>query len=206
MKKYFWVVGLFMLLMLPGISVSADPGPYVRAQGGIVSLMDSDLTDGANTLTMESKTGWGLGLAGGYNFGMFRVEGEVGYQKNGIQKIRGGGTKVDASGDVDCISFLGNTYLAFVNRTPFTPYISGGLGVARLEVKDFGVPVGGFSGFNGDSTVFAYQAGLGVGYAINKNFSIDLKYRYFGTADPEFDNVKAKINNHNAYLGFQYNF
>jgi len=42
-----------------------------------------------------------------------------------------------------------------------------------------------------DDTVFAYQIGAGAGYAVNKNITIDLKYRYFATEDPDFEGIKG---------------
>ena len=83
-------------------------------------------------------------------------------------------------------------------------YISAGIGFAKLEVSDFaviGIPIG-----DSDDTVLAYQAGVGVGYAVDKNLTIDLKYRYFATENPNFGNVDAEVASHNIYLGLRYNF
>jgi outer membrane autotransporter protein len=110
----------------------------------------------------------------------------------------------DASGDVTSLSFLANVYYDFVNSTPFTPYLTAGAGVAWLDVND--LAVAGMRVGDSDDTVFAYQFGAGVGYAINKNLTVDLKYRYFATEDPKFDGIDAEFANHNVYLGLRYNF
>jgi outer membrane immunogenic protein len=193
-----------VVFLFTGVAISAERGPYVSGQLGISFLRDSDLSSGGNTIgTMEFDKGWGVGAAAGYNFGMFRAEGEVGYQKYGIDKASAGPYSIRDSGDVSGLSFLANGYFDFVNKTPFTPYLSAGIGVARVDAKDFAI--GGYS-IDSDDTVFAYQVGAGVGYAINKNMTIDLKYRYFATTDPEFGNIKVNVASHNVYLGFRYNF
>ena len=57
-----------------------------------------------------------------------------------------------------------------------------------------------------DDTVFAYQAGLGVGYALNDSATLDLKYIYFATEDADFDGIDAEISSHNVVLGIRFAF
>lgn len=205
MKKTFTVVvGLFMLLMLPLVSFSAGPGPYINVNLGMSFLMDSDFSEPGATGTLEYDTGFATGFAGGYNFGMFRIEGEIGYQINDIDTAtvytRGSYASGSvANGDMTALSFMANGYFDFVNATPFTPFITAGLGVAQLEIEDL-------RGYDFDDTVFAYQFGAGVGFAVTKNFTIDLQYRYFATDDPEFGVSEAEFASQNAYLGLRYNF
>lgn len=211
MKRTFSVVvALFMLLMLPVVSFSAAPRPYISGQLGVAFLADSDLSIPSEdvTATLEFDPGLAASFAGGANFGMFRVEGEIGYQQNDVDKIslciEGYCGSGNASGDFSTLSFLGNFYFDFVNSSPVTPYITAGLGIARVEMNDMvieGEHVGG-----NDDTVFAYQFGVGLAFAINKNMAIDLKYRYFATAEPDFDGVEAEFASHNVYCGFRYTF
>ena len=97
------------------------------------------------------------------------------------------------------------------NRTPlnnsaFTPYLSAGLGFAKVEVNDLNVPGSGLPNSNDDDTVFAYQVGVGVGYAVNEKVTIDAKYRYFATSDHEFDTREAEFASHNFFFGVRVNF
>ena len=55
-----------------------------------------------------------------------------------------------------------------------------------------------------NDTVFAYQVGAGVAFAINKHFTIDLKYRFFATE--ELETTIGTFESHNVYLGVRYNF
>ena len=57
-----------------------------------------------------------------------------------------------------------------------------------------------------DDSVFAYQVGAGIGYAVSDQATIDLKYRYFATEDPDFGGVDAEVASHNIYLGIRVNF
>jgi opacity protein-like surface antigen len=201
MKKTFSVIiGLFMLLMLPGISLSAIPGPYVSGQLGVTFLNASNYSETVKDGTIEFKPGYAVGIAGGYNFGMFRVEGEIGYQKNDMDTASScsGGTCVSGniSSDIKALSFLINGYFDFVNSSPFTPYISGGIGMANLDYK-----IINWSDFD---SVFAYQVGAGIAYAINQHFIIDLKYRFFSTE--ELETTISTFQSHNVYLGVRYNF
>jgi len=43
-------------------------------------------------------------------------------------------------------------------------------------------------------------------FAINKNMAIDLKCRYFVTADQDFGRVETEFASHNVYCGFRYTF
>jgi opacity protein-like surface antigen len=201
MKKTFSaIIGLFMLLMLPGVSLSATPGTYVSGQLGVTFLNGSNYSEMVKYGTIEFKPGYAVGIAGGYNFGMLRVEGEIGYQKNDMDTASdcSGSTCVSGniSSDITALSFLINGYFDFVNSSRFTPYISGGIGMANLDYK--------IENWSDYDSVFAYQVGAGIAYAINKHFTIDLKYRFFATE--ELKTTIGTFESHNVYLGVRYNF
>jgi opacity protein-like surface antigen len=206
MKKIFSaVVVLFMLLMLPAISSAANIGPYVSAQFGGAFLSESDMSDYYTDATTEFDPGFATGFAAGFNFGMFRVEGEIGYQKNDVHKVSGYDYEYDeyfsghASGNMTAYSLLANFYWDFHNGSSVTPYITAGIGSATIELNDFGYD-------DYEDTVMAYQVGAGLAFAINPHMTIDLKYRYFVTDDPDFNGLSAKFASHNVYCGFRFNF
>lgn len=115
----------------------------------------------------EFDSGLALGLALGYKFGQARVEGEVAYQKNDIDDVTSStGVRLSAlgpfSGDAKATSLLLNGYYDFANDSAFTPYLTAGLGFAKVKVGLDLTGVGG--GVTSDSdTVFAYQIGAGIG-------------------------------------------
>jgi len=57
-----------------------------------------------------------------------------------------------------------------------------------------------------DDTVFAYQVGTGVSFAVNEKVSLDLNYRYFATSDPNFEGIETEYSSHNVYAGIRVSF
>ena len=115
-----------------------------------------------------------------------------------LNKVSGPGGSEDLSGDITALAFLVNGYYDFTNKSRFTPYISGGVGLAKIEINDEDESL--------DDTVFAYQIGAGVGYAVSEKVTIDIKYRYFATSDPKFEEVGGEFASHNFLLGVRVNF
>jgi len=208
MKKNLLIISVCVLAIFFSSSAYSAEGLYVSGNIGFAMLSDSDITDSTEpvTLTMEYDTGWALGGALGYDFNRFRVEGEISYQTNDIDKVGAMGVSLAASGDVSSLAFLINGYFDFVNDSAFTPYITAGLGYAQIDLNDFNVAGSGESDYSDDDSVFAYQVGLGVGYAVTEKVTIDVKYRYFATEDLEFDTTEVDVASHNFLFGVRFNF
>ncbi|SCM70627.1 outer membrane beta-barrel protein [Desulfovibrio sp. 86] len=90
-----------------------------------------------------------------------------------------------------------NAYWDFHNDTAFTPYIGGGIGMGFIQSK-YEVNAPGLSdSYNETNTVFAWNAGAGVAYAITDNLSADLAYRFVGLDyhenDKTVDGQKFKV-------------
>lgn len=206
MKKIIvTAVGCAMILSLSSVAHSA--GPYVSGNLGLAVASDSDVTDStvpATTMEIESDNGLALGVAAGYGFANnTRLEGEIAYQKNDLDKARLLGVDVGLTGDTSSLALLLNGYYDFVNKSPMTPFISAGVGLARVDINDMNVPGSGIPNANDDDTVFAYQLGAGVGCAVSAKVSLDVKYRYLGTSDPEFDTTDVEYSSHNVYAGIR---
>ena len=208
MKKNLLIISVCVLAIFFSSSAYSAEGLYVSGNIGFAMLSDSDVTDPdpSNNFTMEYDTGWALGGALGYDFNRFRVEGEISYQTNDIDKVGAMGVSLAASGDVSSLAFLINGYFDFVNDSAFTPYITAGLGYAQIDLNDFNVAGSGESDYSDDDSVFAYQVGLGVGYAVTEKVTIDVKYRYFATEDLEFDTTEVDVASHNFLFGVRFNF
>ncbi|MDH3565866.1 MAG: porin family protein [Desulfobacteraceae bacterium] len=208
MKKNLLIISVCVLAIFFSSSAYSAEGLYVSGNIGFAMASDSDITDSTEpvTLTMEYDTGWALGGALGYDFNRFRVEGEISYQTNDIDKVSILGFPFAANGDVSSLAFLINGYFDFVNDSAFTPYISAGLGYAQIDLNDFNVAGSGESDYSDDDSVFAYQVGLGVGYAVTEKVTIDVKYRYFATEDLEFDTTEVEVASHNFLFGVRFNF
>lgn len=207
MKKNIFVLSICTTLLLIASIANSAQGPYISGNLGFATVSDSDLTDSALpgvTLDIESDPGFALGVAAGYAYGNnIRFEAEVTYQKNDLDKGGLMGLDVGLTGDRSSLALLLNGYYDFANDSAFTPFISAGLGTARVEVNDFNVTGSGDPAISDDATVFAYQFGAGVAYAINENMYLDVKYRYLGTSDPEYGTETFEYSSHNFYAGLR---
>jgi len=205
-----------MITLLLSAQVFAQGTPYLSANVGVSWLDDSNLRAsdiGINVNSdMEFDTGFLLGAAVGYDYGQFRFEGEFGYRSHTIDKWKditiNGMNFGDASGDGDVttLSFLVNGFVDFPSNGPLTPYVGGGIGFATIDMNDLeieNVRIGDDS-----DTVFAYQLAAGIAYAVNPYMSVDLGYRFFATADPQFDDfdAEAEYDSHNISLAVRFSF
>ena len=189
-------------------------GPYINLKGGIALLSDADGKDSANPgdrIKVHYDSGTALAAGVGYSLGSARAELELSYQKNDFDKLTLNGAQRPLNGDIKTTALLLNGYYDFRNHTPFTPFLSAGLGFARVDLSDRRLPatavLPAFTARGGHDTVFAYQLGGGVGYAVTQNITVDLTYRYFATRDAQFTPTE-KIENasHNIYLGIRFGF
>ncbi len=206
MKKTFLLVVSCLLFLLLSSAAFGAQGPYASGSLGIGFLRDSIVRETGFSGDAEFDSGAVLGLAVGYYIGNCRLEGEFGYQKNDVDKIGAFGVGFNASGDITSTSLLVNGYYDLLKYGALTPYVSLGLGLASLELNDLTVPGATTGSAGDDDMVFAYQVGAGVGYALNPQMTIDFKYRYFATQDPDFGGTKFEYGSHNFLLGLRYNF
>jgi opacity protein-like surface antigen len=68
-------------------------------------------------------------------------------------------------------------------------------------MNDFNVAGSGDSNYSDNDSVFAYQVGLGAGYAVTEKVTIDVKYRYFATEDPGFEATELGVTSYNFLFG-----
>ena len=193
----------------------SSTGPYVGGTLGIAFLPSDDVKNptiraaGAN-VDFTSKVGPAFGVALGYDFGNTRLEGEIMYQRNELDEARGGGLgNQKLSGHTKSYTFLLNGYYDFSNESPFTTFFTAGLGAARISMKDRLENIPGLVNpyLDDSDTVFAYQAGMGVGYAISKQWTFDVKYRFLGTLKPKFnDSTEFRYLSHHVGIGLRYSF
>ncbi|MBN1279084.1 MAG: acyloxyacyl hydrolase [Chlorobium sp.] len=189
--------GLFFVLILFFFgTASADSAtPYVGGSTGFAFLNGDKLTlNGTYLADPEYDTGAAFSGSLGMDYDGYRVEGEVAYQKNEIDNL---------GSDVSVLSFMANGYLDFqMERSRIIPFVSAGVSYAKVDVDTLGD--------DGSDGVFAFQLGAGAGFQISSRVTIDAKYRYFASADPEIELGQKKyqmdINSHNLLFGFRMSF
>jgi opacity protein-like surface antigen len=87
-----------------------------------------------------------------------------------------------------------------VTGTLVEPYVLVGIGAANVTLESDDLDV------DEDDTVFAYQAGAGLGFALTETITLFTGYRFFGTTDPEFEGVEAEYHSHNVEAGVRVEF
>ena len=125
----------------------------------------------------------------------FRGEVEFSLSKYKVDKAQFEGLTFSPDGDITSISLLVNGYLDFITDGPITPFLTAGVGGSRLSFSD--MKVSGQTFGDGESdTDFTYQVGAGIEVALDKQVSIDLKYRYLVIRDD-----KEELPSHNLFFG-----
>ncbi|MBN1141421.1 MAG: porin family protein [Deltaproteobacteria bacterium] len=217
MKRGFfcWVVVFCCVFLSDSAARAANGAFYFGLHGGGVILRDLEEN---LTSEIEMKEGYGLGAVAGYTLKNFdranlRFEGEVTFRKNDTDRARdwptaGADSKID--GDVSSLAVMFNVAVDFINQTPFTPYIMGGLGGARVSFNDFEIDGLGLI-LDDHDTVLAYQLGAGCAFTLTNHLFLDLGYRFFATRDADVtaaDGTSGGINyrSHNVMLGLRFSF
>ena len=201
MKKS--LIGLIVcsFLVLPAVCFGAT-GWYGSVNAGVALASDSDITynDGSPDERLEFDSGYTVGGAIGHMVEGWRLEGEVSYQENDVDKVDG---LPAASGqDVSLMTFLVNGYMDLTTGKTLTPYLTAGIGASKVEINGSGASL--------DDTVFAYQLGVGVGFSMSETVILDGRYRFLGTTKPEFTysgvTGEGEVANHNFTLGLRMAF
>jgi len=218
MKKIFTViVSMMMVLMFASVALCGEgpakkkqhlkkveltEGVYVAVNGGVAFLEDGD-AGRAKDVDYFDDEGYAVTVAVGKRMAamnkQLRIEGELGYQKNEVDDCNG---CHNASGDLKAYSFLVNGYYDMVKGKKIVPYLTAGVGVAKVDadinhrahVEDMGL---------------AYQVGAGIAYHISDNWHIDLKYRFMGVGEIEnykLYNTEPEFETQNVFLGLRYRF
>lgn len=209
-RQLLLAVAVAVVIIAQGAWAQDKPW-YVAAGLGASFVDDIDATDSTGfTIATDLDTGIFSTGAFGRSFGNFRAEGELSYNTNDVSTVSALGVSLGASGDVSTLGFMVNGYYDFDTNSKWTPYIGGGIGGANVSINSLsvvGVPLA-----DDDTTVFAYQAKVGVAYAFSPAWVGTLGYRFFGTEDADFvDSTGSTFSTdgsraHIVELGFRFHF
>ena len=237
MRKYLLAGAAAFIVATPAAATTDNAG-YVGVEGGILFPQSQDI-DGQVVFTSTGpvaftrddlgsyryKKGLDLDFIGGYDFGMFRVEGELGYKHSHLSGLRlssqlltdlssaSGTTPVLTNGAIDldtpratALSGMINGLVDFGADAGIGGYIGAGVGEAHVKRLTDG------------DTALAWQLIAGVLMPIAANVDAGIKYRYFTTGrlhfDGEFDfgaaefpyTTAAKFRSHSLLASVIFNF
>jgi opacity protein-like surface antigen len=224
MKRLIFLA-VFVLVFMTTSAQAQNTGLYVSGNIGLSRQPDFN---GANTffgapigLNARFDEGYKARGAVGYDFGVFRLEGEISYRYNDGDGLGSITTAPPAPvvSEISSISYLANVYYDYHSgNSPWIPYLGVGMGVSTVDFS-FSIPsVIGGAIVNDKDTVLAFQIMVGVGYEVTQHLAVNVDYNYLGTSDVELrankppllpaagDNFKSSNSNHSFNLGIRYTF
>lgn len=163
---------------------------YVGVFGGAIFPRDSRISGIIAPAGSEAdwKTGFIAGGTLGYIVGNgFRGELEGAYRRSGADRL----FNQPSTGRITNITAMANVLYDIPTGTIVTPYIGGGVGMSRVNVRDRRTAAG-LTGaqslvFDDNDTAFAYQAIVGVQVQLARDWVAGVDYRYFGTLQPRIN-------------------
>ena len=166
MRKLLFAAAATIAIATPA-AATVDGAGYVGLEGGVlfpksqtvfgnIDFTDATVTDigRTNLGNVKYKAGYDVDVIGGYDFGMFRLEGELGYKRAKAKSFN-----------------ISNTFVNSLNAgagTTFTPGTNFGI---NDHTSVFSGMVNGLVDFGGGETGFGGYVGGGVGYAHVKQFN-----------------------------------
>lgn len=186
------------------------PSWYVSLFGG-ASWLDDVHTEynepGPYEIDALTDTGFIVGGAiGTHLWEDFRVELEVAYSENDVDKIEYDGEKYGGTGDFSFLTFMGNLWFDIPLSEELKPYVGGGAGVAIVDAKDVGYDDGGVNiEYDSSEVAFAFQLGAGLRWMVAENIALDVGYRFRGIDGPTFDDAGDGGSGQNADWMYSHN-
>ena len=153
----------------PGTFYLGGEGGWTRLPPGHVSATIPVIGFRNDSVTWTN--GINAGVRGGYEWGPWRVEEEVRYQRNSDRKLENSG----GNGNFIAVAALTNLIYDFLPDWFLSPHIGGGIGPvllsSRLHVTGLGQVV------TGTDWVFGYQALGGMRFRLGPVMTLDVDYR-----------------------------
>jgi opacity protein-like surface antigen len=195
-------VGVASLAIIGSSAIARAGGFYADVHGGATipwnetARVSSDIAPASVNAHTNYDLGWLAGASAGYQWDQgwargFASEFEFTFRQNHINRIATS-APITLGGDLHSYAMMLNGYYRFLNSTPFTPYIGGGIGEASIALNNTrfaGLP--NLGPFSGTDAVLAYQGIGGVSFPICPHVSMAAEYRYFGTLRPGFQQTVA---------------
>ena len=202
---------LALALAIPSFAVAVDmDGFYITAKGGVSKSMDTGSTDIINGSTVfglsdgDLGTGWAGGLSvGKYLTNKFRMELEF-TRRGGLEYVGSSddpGNVFTEESNISSNALFVNGLYDFqpfsVKSSSITPYIGGGIGIARNKMGFQREYVEGdvLESWDGNSvSSFAYKLTAGTLLSFTEKLSLDLNYQYVNLGD-----FKGRANTINGF-------
>ena len=220
MKKALSLLMVFLVAIMwsaPGFS--ADK--YVSGNIGIVWMDDIEFEDHDSDernsgFAIGTDSGASLSAAYGCDYGDYRLEGELGYQRNGIESWKDlysgkeekgveNEEEIEDGGSVSLLSLMLNGAYDIDLGSDVELYPYAGVGVAHITFEEAPLCFSGTSFRDKDVFSIAYQVGAGLAIPVSEDIQLDARYRYFATKGFSMDKPSANgdLSSHSALIGLR---
>ncbi len=176
--------------LVPSAAMAQDDsdtkGAYVVVRAGLgidadLRLRTADVSAPSSfRQSADGKRGW-TGEAGvGYNLGGFRVEAVAGYARNVLnRKTAAQQASFDGGGRLSKFDIMLNGYVDLIPDSTVSPYIGGGIGLARVtsRLERTAGLVGG-TRLNDSDWGFSYQGNAGIAFKLSDKATVDVGIRH----------------------------
>jgi len=161
---------------------------YLSASVGAVAFASSsfELTGPDDLLEIETESGSGFSAAAGYAIQGFRFELQYADRRTDIEEVTASGLALQGGdGEVNLQAGYANVFYDFNHGGPgLSPFIGGGLGVARVETEAI---VSGQTFFDESDTVFSGQFMAGLSLVLGTNAELYGQYTLYSTGRSRYD-------------------
>ena len=178
---------------LAGPAAARDGATYLGFEGGLMFPQNFDYEVDGEAIEAEPDMGHDIDLLVGHDFGMFRLEGELGYKGFGIETLTtpsttaipgtGAGT-IEVEGNHKIVSSMLNGLIDFGGEDSTGFSFGAGAGIAHVDAE---VTAPGF--VDDEDTGFAWQGLAAVRFPLSDRVDLGFKYRYFNV-----ENIKLTDN------------
>jgi opacity protein-like surface antigen len=203
MRK-FVIAAALVSVALGTPALARDGSPYVGADAGLLKPERLDLrfisAGGASVsdaLRLRHKAGYDVDGVFGYDFGMWRLEGELGYkharlkdavaERDALAAILAPNAPVNyvATGRGNVVSGLINLLVDLGRDDGFNGSLGVGFGYANARYRAGLVPSNTLN-FTSSDSALAWQGIAEVRYPVTSNIDVGVKYRLFRTERLKF--------------------
>lgn len=200
MKKNLLTIACALLIStIIADSAAARDGLYVAVRGGITNSNLNDVdANASDEADIDFDNVWMMSGAVGYRYSYFRAELEYSYREDHDETTPSGKSGTEFGSQ----NLMLNGYIDFLPNYVISPYISGGIGWAKVKMDTFYTTGSTRHTDNNDVNNFAWSLGAGLTVRINKCLNFDGGYRYIDMGDIDSANVNA----HEWYFGLRYTF
>lgn len=208
---------LLLAAYAPALAFDSLARPYLGVTLGTALTSVNRLSDTSGSLDTDFDPGYAVGMTAGiafeadlgWNIERVRTEAEVTYRSSELARMNAQGQSARMNGTVSVTNFMLNGYLEntsmLSNTVPINLFLTAGLGGATASISSISYQGTTLIRSKAD-TQLAYQGGVGAGYELSKNLTLDLAYKYMGTTNFKFSGVTAEYGSHNLLLGARYTF